>query len=89
MTSTKKHPKETTFFYEKKKNGEAVQFGRAHKRYLQHQKRHFQHAHFRLRLPRRVQTNELGQRCIPIFTAACNRLGGDGAGGGFCDPQRW
>ena len=87
MTSTKKHSKETNFFFYK--NGEAVQFGRAHKHHLQHQQRHFQHSHFRLRLSRRVKTNELGQRCVSIFTAAGNRLGGGGAGEGFCDPERW
>ena len=33
--------------------------------------------------------NELGQRCVSINAAAANHLGGDGAGRGFCDPERW
>ena len=30
-----------------------------------------------------------GQRCVSTNAAAGKHLGGDGAGGGFCDLERW
>ena len=33
--------------------------------------------------------NELGHRCVSIKSLAGNHPGGDGAGGGLCDPERW
>ena len=63
----------------------SVQFARAHKHCPQYWTHLFQHAHLRLRLSRRVQKNELGQRRVSINFAAGNHPGRALSAGEGCE----